>query len=222
MQEFSRLQEAVEAVAEGRVVIVVDSEEREDEGDFVCAAEKVTPEIVHFMIFHGRGQLCVPILSETAERLKLSQMVESADISTPRFTIPIDHSYCKTGISPVERAFTIRSIIDPSSRPEEFVQPGHVFPLIAQPNGVLCRPGHTEATVDLVRLAGLQGSGVLCEICSRDGRHMAGAAELQELACEFDLPIVTIDELIEFRSRHDGDFEELTLAPGNKTAEQRC
>lgn len=204
MREFSSVEEAVEAIADGRLVIVVDSEDRENEGDFIGAAEKVTSEMVHFMISEGRGQLCMPVLPETADRLQLTPMVTPADPGTPRFTVPIDHCLCRTGISPQERVFTIQNIISPQTSPDDFVRPGHVFPLVAEEEGVLRRPGHTEATVDLARMAGLTPAGVLCEICSRDGRHMAERDELLELADQFDFPIITIDALVGFRSGLSG------------------
>ena len=197
---FATIEKAVHAIAAGRVVIVVDSEDREDEGDFVVAAEAITPEIIHFLISQGRGQLCMPVLPDLAERLRLEPMVkERPDESAPCFAIPVDHVTCKTGISPWERAYTIRAMLDPTSRADDFLRPGHIFPLIARPEGVLRRTGHTEAAVDLARLAGLTPAGVLCEICSRDGLHMADRQELFALAKEFRLPIVAIDELVEHR-----------------------
>ncbi|HTU24567.1 MAG TPA: 3,4-dihydroxy-2-butanone-4-phosphate synthase, partial [Pirellulales bacterium] len=162
---FSKVDEAIEAIARGEVVIVVDAEDRENEGDFICAAEKVTPEIVNFMITHGRGQLCMPILPEVCERLKLHPMVESntAPLGTS-FTVPVDHRHAKTGITAQERAQTIQAIVDPTSKPSDFVRPGHLFPLVAKEGGVLRRAGHTESAVDLARLGGLTPAGVLCEI----------------------------------------------------------
>jgi 3,4-dihydroxy 2-butanone 4-phosphate synthase/GTP cyclohydrolase II len=190
-------------------VIVVDSEDREDEGDLVAAAEAVTPQMIHFMISVGRGQLCMPVLPELAQRLQLAPMVpERPDQAAPRFAVPVDHITCRSGISPWERAYTMQRMLEPRSRPEDFTRPGHVFPLIARPEGVLRRTGHTEAAVDLARLAGLTPAGVLCEVCSRDGYHMADRSELAELAAEFRLPMITIDELVEFRRR-----EERSLRP---------
>ncbi|MBI3469018.1 MAG: 3,4-dihydroxy-2-butanone-4-phosphate synthase [Planctomycetes bacterium] len=200
-QRYSSVEEAVEAIADGRIVIVVDAEDRENEGDFVAAAEKIAPQVIHFMITHGRGQLCMPLLPPTARRLDLTPMVPQKTLALPRFTIPVDHRRCRTGISPEERALTIRAIVDPNTGPEDFVRPGHVFPLIAQTRGVLRRVGHTEAAVDLARLAGLTPAGVLCEICSRDGLHMASGPELQELASQFGMPIITIGHLVAFRRR---------------------
>ncbi|MEX2559054.1 MAG: 3,4-dihydroxy-2-butanone-4-phosphate synthase [Pirellulales bacterium] len=200
---FSTVEAAVEAIAAGRLVIVLDAVERENEGDLIAAAEKVTPQTIHFMISQGRGQVCMPVLSDTADRLKLQTMVAAPNIQMPNFTIPIDHRRAKTGISPVERAATVRAVIDPASRPDDFVRPGHLFPLIAKDRGVLARPGHTEAAVDLARLAGLRPAGVLCEICSSNGLHMAGREELMRLASRFRMPLITIDALIEYRRQRE-------------------
>jgi 3,4-dihydroxy 2-butanone 4-phosphate synthase / GTP cyclohydrolase II len=183
---------------------VLDAEDRENEGDFVMAAEKVTAETIHLMTSEGRGQLCMPILPDTARRLRLRPMVARRAAGMPCFTIPVDHALCRTGISPQERAFTVRGICDSTSKPRDFVRPGHIFPLVAREGGVLERPGHTEATVDLMRMAGLSACGVLCEICSRDGQHMATGPELFELGERFDLRIITIDQVIELRRRTVG------------------
>jgi 3,4-dihydroxy 2-butanone 4-phosphate synthase/GTP cyclohydrolase II len=202
--DYSRVEEALQALAEGRVVIVVDDEDRENEGDFIAAAEKVTPEVVEFMITHGRGQLCMPIMPELASRLQLRPMVDPSSNTAPYrtpFTIPVDHISCRTGISAEERARTIRSIIDPKTRPEELVRPGHLFPLVAKEGGVLRRAGHTEATVDLARLAGLAPAGILCEIL--DGIGVASRIRLRQLAEQFHLPMVTIEALIKYRKRRE-------------------
>jgi 3,4-dihydroxy 2-butanone 4-phosphate synthase/GTP cyclohydrolase II len=199
MAGFSRMEDALEALASGRMIIVADAEERENEGDLVVAAEKVTTEAVHFMISEGRGQLCMPLRSEIARRLRLRPMVPNKSLAMPCFAVPIDHRFCRTGISPKERAFTIQSVMDSTSCSDDFVRPGHIFPLIARDGGVLQRPGHTEATVDLVRMAGLSGASVLCEICSRDGRNMATGDELMQFAESFHLPIITIDDVIRQR-----------------------
>jgi 3,4-dihydroxy 2-butanone 4-phosphate synthase/GTP cyclohydrolase II len=199
MPEFSTIDAAVEAIARGEVVIVVDAEDRENEGDFICAAEKVTPEIVNFMITHGRGQLCMPLLPDVCERLKLNPMVESntAPLGTS-FTVPIDHRACRTGITAQERAMTIQTIVDPTSKPADFVRPGHLFPLQAKEGGVLRRAGHTESAVDLARLAGLSPAGVLCEILGPSGDR-ATRELLFELAAQHHLEIISIDELIRYR-----------------------
>jgi 3,4-dihydroxy 2-butanone 4-phosphate synthase/GTP cyclohydrolase II len=200
--EFSKVEDALEALAEGRVVIVVDDEKRENEGDFIAAADRVTPETIEFMITHGRGQLCMPILPERAEQLELHPMVEqnSAPFRTP-FTVPVDHRSCRTGISAEERARTVRAIIDPKTRPSDLVRPGHMFPLVAREGGVLRRAGHTEATVDLAQLAGLTPAGVLCEIL--DGIRVASRERLHAIATEFDLPILSIEMLIAYRQRRE-------------------
>jgi 3,4-dihydroxy 2-butanone 4-phosphate synthase/GTP cyclohydrolase II len=202
--DFSRVDEALEALAKGRVVIVVDDEDRENEGDFIAAADKVTPEVVEFMITHGRGQLCMPIMPDLAARLHLRPMVDPSSNTAPYrtpFTVPVDHVSCRTGISAEERARTIRAIIDPKTRADDLVRPGHLFPLIAKEGGVLRRAGHTEATVDLARLAGLAPAGILCEIL--DGIGVASRSRLHQLAEQFSLPMVTIESLIKYRKRRE-------------------
>ena len=198
-----RIEDALEALSVGLLVIVVDSEDRENEGDFVVAAEKMTPQIVHFLISQGRGQVCMPVTEETARRLKFQPMVAGQGKEVPNFTVPVDHFTCKTGISPFERCATIHAIVDEESQPEHFVRPGHLFPLVARDGGVLVRQGHTEASVDLVRMAGLRSAAVLCEICSNDGLHMATRDELVEMAVDYRLPIVTIDDLVEYRRKEE-------------------
>src|SRR4051812_29909496 len=200
--EFSKVEDALEAVAAGRVVIVVDDEKRENEGDFIAAADRVTPETIEFMITHGRGQLCMPIMPERAQQLELHPMVEqnSAPFRTP-FTVPVDHKSCRTGISAEERAMTVRAIINPSTKPSDLVRPGHLFPLVAREGGVLRRAGHTEATVDLAWLAGLTPAGVLCEIL--DGVRVASRERLHAIASEFGLPILSIEMLIAYRRRRE-------------------
>src|SRR5262249_4636255 len=190
--ELSRIDDALQALREGRIVIVVDDEDRENEGDFIAAAEKVSPETIEFMITHGRGLLCMPILPETAARLQLGPMVErnTAPHQTP-YTVPVDHVSCRTGISAQERAQTVRAIIDPSTHPDDLVRPGHLFPLVAKEGGVLRRAGHTEATVDLARLAGLAPAGVLCEVL--DGTGVASRERLHQIAREHNLSIVSIE-----------------------------
>lgn len=209
---FSRIEDALEALSIGLLTIVVDSEDRENEGDFVVAAEKVTPETIHFLISHGRGQVCMPIPKSTADRLEFSPMVAGRGADIPNFTIPVDHAECRTGISPFERCATIHAIADEASKAGDFIRPGHLFPLVAREGGVLERPGHTEATIDLMRLAGLRPAGVLCEICSNDGLHMATRDELLELAAEYRLPIITIDALIEYRRKQEASTRQEKLA----------
>ena len=206
-----RIEDALEALSVGLLVIVVDSEERENEGDFVVAAEKVTPQIVHFLISQGRGQVCMPVTRETARRLQFEPMVSGQGHDTPNFTVPVDHASCKTGISPFERCATIHAIVDEETRPQDFVRPGHLFPLVARDGGVLARPGHTEASVDLVRLAGLSPAAVLCEICSNDGLNMATRDELFEMATDYRLPIVTIDALIEYRRKEEASRQRTAV-----------
>ncbi len=200
---LSTIEVAVEAIAAGRIVIVMDDEDRENEGDFICAAEKVTPDLVNFMLTNGRGQVCVPILPEVCRRLKLPPMVDenTAPLST-NFTVPVDHQSCRTGITAQEKATTIAAIVDPASQPSDFVRPGHMFPLSAKEGGVLRRAGHTEGAVDLARMAGLQPAGVLCEILGEDGDR-ASRDRLVGLAEEHDLPIITIEELIRYRRRRE-------------------
>jgi len=200
---FSTIEKAVDEIAAGRVVIVVDAEDRENEGDFVCAAEMATPETVNFMITHGRGQVCAPLLPELCERLKLGPMVETntAPLGTA-FTIPVDHRTAKTGITAQERSTTIRALVDPRSQVSDFVRPGHLFPLIAKEGGVLRRAGHTEAAVDLARLAGLQPAGVLCEILDSQGNR-ADRESLFALAKQHHLEIISIEELIRYRRRSE-------------------
>ncbi|MEE8451132.1 MAG: 3,4-dihydroxy-2-butanone-4-phosphate synthase [Thermoguttaceae bacterium] len=202
-ERLSTIESVVDAIAVGKIVIVMDAEDREDEGDFVCAAEKVTPEIVNFMITYGRGLLCMPILPEVCERLDLPPMV---DDNTPPmetgFTVPVDHHTCRTGITAQERATTILEIVDPKSKPSDFVRPGHLYPLIAKEGGVLRRAGHTECAVDLARMAQLQPAGVLCEILDEKGGR-ATRDELYLFAQEHDLKITTIEELIRYRRRSE-------------------
>jgi len=196
---FSSIESAVEAIARGEIVIVVDAEDRENEGDFVCAADKVTPAAINFMITHGRGQVCIPVLPDVCERLKLPMMVETntAPLGTA-FTVPIDHRTNKTGITAQERAATVLAVIDPESKPSDFVRPGHMFPLRAREGGVLRRAGHTEAAIDLARLAGVAPAGVLCEILDEYGNR-ADRPRLQQLAREHKLEIITIEQLIRHR-----------------------
>jgi len=201
MLSFSSIEKTLEAIKSGKMVIVMDDEDRENEGDFVCAAETVTDAQVNFMLQHGRGQVCMSVLPETCKRLELTPMVShnTAPLQTA-FTVPVDHISNKTGITAQERATTIRAIIDPNSKPEDFVRPGHLFPLKAKEGGVLRRAGHTEAVIDLVRLAGMLPGGVLCEILDDVGNR-ANRDTLFAIAEQFDLEIITIAELIKYRRR---------------------
>jgi len=197
--QFSTIPEAVDAIARGEVVIVADAEDRENEGDFVCAAERVPPEIITLMIKRGGGWVCMPVLPDVCQRLDLHPLVEAntAPLRTA-FMTPIDHRDARTGITAEERAHTIRAAVDPVATADWFVRPGHVHPLLAKEGGVLRRAGHTEATVDLARMAGLAPAGVLCEILDEDGRR-ATRDHLLKLAEEEGLKIITIESLIAHR-----------------------
>lgn len=199
---YNSIDDALAALRAGRPVIVLDAADRENEGDFICAAESITPETVAFLLEHARGQLCVPMAEEIVERLHLQTMVpveqNTAPMKTP-FLIPIDHRDSGTGISAASRALTIKRISDPTSRSTDFVRPGHVFPLAAMSGGVLRRAGHTESAVDLMRLAGLRPVGVCIEILSSKSTLAADESEMRELAARFNLPIITIDGLIRYR-----------------------
>ncbi|MDA0708781.1 MAG: bifunctional 3,4-dihydroxy-2-butanone-4-phosphate synthase/GTP cyclohydrolase II [bacterium] len=202
--KISTIEEALKNIRNGKIVIVVDNEDRENEGDFIMAAEKVTAEAINFMARYGRGLICLPALPERLEELELAMMVNAntAIHGTP-FTVSIDALFgATTGISAQDRAETIRQFVDPASRPENFGRPGHVFPLRAMPGGVLRRAGHTEATVDLARLSGLYPAGVLCEILNEDGT-MARLPELLTIAKKFDLKVITIHDLIAYRRRSE-------------------
>lgn len=195
---FSSVQAAVDAIRRGDVVIVVDAEDRENEGDFICAAELVTPQTINFML-RGRGQLCCPILPAACQRLELRPIVDNNDAPLrTAFMTPVDHVGCKTGITAAERAETIRRLASDASQPSDFVRPGHVYPLLAMEGGVLRRAGHTEAAVDLTRMAGLAPAGVLTEILDDTGDR-ATRDELMRLAREHKLEIISIEELIAHR-----------------------
>ena len=209
---FSTIEAAAAAIGRGAAVIVVDAEDRENEGDFVCAAEKATPEIVNFMIREGRGQVCMPILPDVARRLDLPMMVEAN--STPlgtAFTVPVDHKTARTGITAAERATAIAAILDPDTKPTDLVRPGHLFPLVAKEGGVLRRAGHTEAAVDLARLAGLAPAGVLCEILDEAGNR-ADREALFALAAKHGLEIISIEQLIRHRRTREKLVERIAEA----------
>lgn len=199
--KLNTIEEAIEDIKNGKVIIVVDDEDRENEGDFICAAECVTPEIVNFMATHGRGLICAPLIEDRCEELGLELMVgqNTAMFETP-FTVSVDllgHG-CGTGISAHDRFKTIRALIDPATKPEELGRPGHIFPLKAKRGGVLRRSGHTEAAIDFARLAGFRPGGVLVEIMNEDGT-MARLPDLVKVAERFDLKLVSIKDLIEYR-----------------------
>ena len=197
-RSFSSVHAAVDAIGRGEVVIVVDAEDRENEGDFICAAEKATAEAVNFML-RGHGQLCMPVLADVCRRLELTPLLKSntAPLGTA-FMTPLDHAAARTGITAQERARTIRTIVDPCSTPADFVRPGHVYPLLAKEGGVLRRAGHTEATVDLARMAGLAPAGVLCEILDEQGDR-ATRDQLLKIADQHNLQIISIEQLIAHR-----------------------
>jgi len=201
---FISIEDGIEELKKGKVLIVTDDKNRENEGDFIAIAETVTPEIVNFMVKHGRGLLCVPTTAETLERLDLSLMVDrNTALHETAFTVSVDAAQgTTTGISVYDRAITIRAMADPNSKPEDFARPGHIFPLMAAQGGVLRRAGHTEAVVDLARMAGFRPCGVLCEILDEDGT-MARAPRLLEIAQQFDLGIIAINDLIEYRRRNE-------------------
>ena len=208
--QLNTIEEAISEIQQGRVVIVVDDEGRENEGDFLTAARNATPEVINFMATHGRGLICAPISEERCDALGLEMMVQSnsAAYETP-FTVSIDligHG-CTTGISASDRSKTILALIDPTIRPEELGKPGHIFPLRARKGGVLRRAGHTEAAVDLSRLAGFEEAGVIVEILNEDGT-MARVPSLIEIAQKFDLKIVSIEDLIKYRVEHESLIEE--------------
>jgi len=209
---LNTIQEGIEEIKKGKLLIVVDDEDRENEGDFITAARNVTPEVINFMSREGRGLICAPISEQRAGELELEQMVNNntALHDTP-FTVSIDllgHG-CTTGISTHDRAKTILALIDPETKPSDLGRPGHIFPLRAKDGGVLRRTGHTEATVDLARLAGFEPAGVLIEIMNPDGT-MARLPELIEIAKKFDLKIISIKDLIEYRLKEDSLIEEIT------------
>jgi len=200
--QYSTIDEVLTALKAGRVVIVVDAAERENEGDFICAAETITPETVNFMLEVGRGVMCVPLTQETADRLHLGPMVpvdQNTAAMQTAFLIPVDHRDSGTGVSAENRALTIRALANQTSQAGDFVRPGHTNPLLAKPGGVLRRAGHTEATVDLLRMADLKPVGVLIEILSRRGGGMADHSEFQALSQEFGLPMISIEQLIRHR-----------------------
>ena len=208
---LNTIESAIEDIKAGKLVIVVDDEDRENEGDFITASRNVTPEVINFMSKHGRGLICVPMLEDRCNELGLDLMVNNnTALHETAFTVSVDllgHG-CTTGISAHDRAKTVQALIDPATRPEDLGKPGHIFPLRAKKGGVLRRAGHTEATVDLARLAGFEPSGVLVEIMNDDG-SMARLPELLEIAKKFDFKIISIKDLIEYRLKRDSLIEEI-------------
>lgn len=200
---FDPIEEAIYELMQGKVVIVCDDEDRENEGDFVAIAEKTTPEVINFMVTHGRGLVCTPITEDRAKELDLVPMVDhNTDPHGTAFTVSIDHHTTTTGISAHERSDTVLALVDDQTKKHHFKRPGHIFPLIAKNGGVLRRAGHTEAAVDLARLSGAKPAGVICEIMNEDG-SMARVPELRKIADEHDLKMITIKDLISYRHRKD-------------------
>ena len=203
MYRFNTIEEAVEDIGKGKMIVVVDDEDRENEGDLVMAAEKVTPAAINFMAKYGGGLICLPVVRERLEELHIERMVaKNTDPNRTAFTVSIDASECTTGISAHERAMTIRRVIDPTSSPKDFTRPGHIFPIEYKEGGVLVRAGHTEASVDLAKFAGLYPAGVICEIMNEDGT-MARVPELMEYCRKHHLKIVTIAALIDYRRKNE-------------------
>lgn len=212
MFKFNSIEEAICDIKEGKMVIVVDDEDRENEGDLLMAAEKVTPEHINFMIKYGRGLVCMPIIGERLKELDLKQMVDiNTDTNGTAFTVSIDSMDTTTGISAYERAHTISKVLDNSVKGEDFKRPGHVFPLEAREGGVLKRAGHTEASVDLARLAGFYPAGVICEIVGEDGK-MARLPQLMEYSKEHNLKIINIADLIAYRRKKETLVERVVEA----------
>lgn len=210
MIEFNTVEEALEDLRQGKIILVTDDEDRENEGDFVCAAEFATTENVNFMAVYGKGLICMPMGIELCKKLQFPQMVsDNSDNHETAFTVSIDHIDTTTGISAKERGFTARRCVCDEARPEDFRRPGHMFPLMAKKNGVLERNGHTEATVDLMRLAGLKECGLCCEIMKDDGSMMR-TKELAELAGKWNMKFITIKALQAYRKRHDRLVECVT------------
>lgn len=213
--KLNTIEEAIEDIRQGKIIIVVDDEDRENEGDFIAAAEKVTPEMINFMATHGRGLICAPLTEARCKELDLNLMVTNNTVlHETQFTVSVDligHG-CTTGISVHDRAKTIQFLVDDNTKPEDLGRPGHIFPLRAKQGGVLRRTGHTEAAIDLARLAGLKPAGILVEILNEDG-SMARLPQLFEVAKKFDLKIISIEDLVAYRMQHDSliqkkeDFE---------------
>lgn len=202
MVTFHTIEEALEDLRRGKIILVTDDEDRENEGDFICAAQFATTENINFMATHGKGLICMPMSEEYVEKLKLPQMVENnTDNHETAFTVSIDHITTTTGISAVERSITALACVKEDAKPEDFRRPGHMFPLKAKKNGVLERNGHTEATVDLCRLAGLKECGLCCEIMREDGTMMR-TEELSKLAQQYQMKFITIKDLQDYRKRN--------------------
>lgn len=211
MNTFDSIDKAVKDIAAGKMIIVLDDEDRENEGDFVMAAEKVTPEAINFMASVGKGLICTPLVKERAEQLELNMMVNSNDsLHQTAFTVSVDSVHGGTGISAHDRSLTILEMVREDLKPQELLRPGHIFPLIAQEGGVLIRPGHTEAAVDFAKLAGLKPMGVICEIMKEDG-SMARRDDLFEVAKQHSLLIVTIKDLIDYLKADHRTLEKTSV-----------
>ncbi|WP_167398306.1 3,4-dihydroxy-2-butanone-4-phosphate synthase [Flavobacterium crocinum] len=203
--QLNTIEEAIEDIRQGKVIIVVDDEDRENEGDFLAAAEKTTPEMINFMATHGRGLICTPLTESRCKELDLRAMVtNNTDHMETAFTVSVDlkGNGVTTGISAADRSKTVQSLIDPNTKPHDLARPGHIFPLIAKQGGVLRRTGHTEAAIDFARLAGFKPAGVICEILNEDGT-MSRLPELVKVAKKFDLKLVSIEDLVAYRMQHD-------------------
>ncbi len=208
MFEFNTIEELVQDLRNGKIVLVTDDEDRENEGDFICAAEFATKENVNFMALHGRGLICMPMSKQYCEKLQLAQMVtNNTDNHETAFTVSIDHIDTSTGISADERGYTARKIVEEGVKASDFRRPGHMFPLKAKENGVLERNGHTEATVDLLKIAGLKEVGLCCEIMREDGSMMR-KTELIELAKKWGIKFSTIKQLQKYRKKHEKLIEK--------------
>ncbi len=210
--KFNTIEEAIEDIRQGKIIVVVDDEDRENEGDLIMAAEKVTPEDINFMAVHGRGLICLPIVGKRLDELDLPAMVNhNTDPHATAFTVSVDARECTTGISAHERAITIRTVLDPNTGPDDLRRPGHIFPLRAKEGGVLRRAGHTEATVDLAKMAGLYPAGVCCEIMKEDGT-MARVPELMKFVQTHGLKIITIADLIQYRRHNEKLVRRVDMA----------
>ena len=210
MPKFQRIEEGLEALKKGGLVLVTDDPDRENEGDLICAAQFATTENVNFMATYGKGLICMPMTEEYVKKLQIPQMVsQNTDNHETAFTVSIDHVSTTTGISAAERSVTARKCVEEDAKPEDFRRPGHMFPLLAKKNGVLERNGHTEATVDLLRLAGLKTCGLCCEIMREDGTMMR-TSELAHMARKWKIPFLTIKDLQNYRKRHEKLVEQVT------------
>ena len=210
--KFNTVEEALDELRAGKIILVTDDEDRENEGDFICAAEFATTENINFMAMHGKGLICMPMSQEYVKKLRFPQMVqENTDNHETAFTVSIDHVSTTTGISAAERSITAMKCVSDDAKPEDFRRPGHVFPLISRKGGVLVRNGHTEATTDLMRLAGLKECGVCCEVMKEDGTMMR-TSQLWEMAKEHNLTFITIRDLQDYMRIHEKHVKEEAVA----------